>query len=602
MNQFDRSISSVGIGALFAAALAALFSLLSMITGASFFSVLAIIFAALGAVLVILILSKIKAKSGSAASSPSVSSSAEDSVRSAIRQLERMTEGNFSDESPSGDSDPLLGAVARLRDTFGQIMGGVSEEMAAISDSGTQLSSASERLTQGFFRQGEMLSGIYDSVTTVSKAAVKNAEIAREANGFATAAADDVQKGSDQMQELLGAMDEINRSTDEIAKFIKTIEDIAFQTNILALNSSVEAAHAGEAGKGFAVVATEVKTLANRSQETAKNTNRLIQSCVASARIGVEKTSAAVKALAAASEETRSVRGLIDVISRECDAQSDSIGKINQDFAQIEGIMNSANAAASECSEKIRTLSGHSDRLKSDLKDFKGMARSHTNRTGKPAVSENADTPAPQPPVPKPAAKASSAARSSAPAPKPAAKTTSAAKSSAPASKSAARAASTVNTAKPSAPAPKPAEKTVSSVKPSAPAPKPVEKATSAAKPSAPALKPVSKTAGAASTAKPSAPDSKPAAKTAGAASAVKPSAPAPKPAAKAAGAVSTAKPAAVPKPAAATALKSTSAPKAAPASASPAPAAPKKSEPMPTSLPEKFETAKFVDIPDSKY
>lgn len=563
MNQFDRSLSSVGIGALLAAALAALFSLLSMITDVSFFSILAIILAALGVVFMILLLSKIKAKSGSSASSPSAAVSTEDSVRSAIRQLERMTEGNFSDESPSGDSDPLLSAVARLRDTLGQIMGGVSEEMAAISDSGTQLSSASERLSQGFFRQGEMLSGIYDSVTTVSKAAAKNAEIAREANGFAAAAADDVQKGSDQMQELLGAMDEINRSTDEIAKFIKTIEDIAFQTNILALNSSVEAAHAGEAGKGFAVVATEVKTLANRSQETAKNTNRLIQSCVASARIGVEKTSAAVKALAAASEETRSVRGLIDVISRECDAQSDSIGKINQDFAQIEGIMNSANAAASECSERIRTLSGHSDRLKSDLKDFKGMARSHTNRAVKPVVSENIDTVVPQSPAPKPAVRMT---KPSAPAPKSATKTAS--------------------TAKPSAPAPKPAAKTASAVstaKPSVPAPKPIEKTTNAAKPSAPASKPVSKTTTAASTAKPLVS--------------------APKPGAKAASAVSTGKPTAVPKSAATgTAQKSTPAPKAAAVSASPTPAVPKKSEPMPTSLPEKFETVKFVDIPDSKY
>lgn len=585
MNQFDRSLMSVGIGALLSAVLAALSSLLSMITGASFFSVLAILLAALGVVFVILILSKIKARSGSAVSSPSGSASPEENVRSAIRQLERMAEGNFSDETPSGNSDPLLNAVAHLRNTIGQIMVEVSDEMTAISDSGTQLSSASERLSQGFFRQGEMLSGIYDSVTTVSKAAVKNAEFAREANGFAAAAADDVQKGSDQMQELLGAMDEISRSTDEIAKFIKTIEDIAFQTNILALNSSVEAAHAGEAGKGFAVVATEVKTLANRSQETAKNTNRLIQSCVASARIGVEKTSAAVKALTAASEETRSVRGLIDVISRECDAQSDSIGKINQDFAQIEGIMNSANAAASECSEKIRTLSGHSDRLKSDLKDFKGMTRSHTNRAAKPAVSENVE------PAPKPAARTTNAA--------------STAKPSAPASKPAAKAASTASTAKPSAPAPKPAAKATSAAKPSAPAPKPAAKAASAAstaKPSAPAPKPAAKATSEASTAKPSAPAPKSAANAASAASTANPSAPAPKSVANAASTASTPKPA-VPKPTTVgTTVRSTPAPKAAPANTSAASAPQKKSEPMPTSLPEKFEAVKFVDIPDSKY
>ena len=552
MNQYDRSISSVGIGALLAAALAAVFSLLSMITGVSFLCVLAIVFAALGVFFVILILSRLKAGSGSAASAPSAP--AENNVRDAIRRLERMTEGDFSDETPFDASDPLLCAVVRLRDTFGGVMSGVSEDTAAISDSGAQLSSASERLSQGFFRQGEMLGGIYDSVTTVSKAAAKNAEIAREANGFAAAAADDVQKGSDQMQELLGAMDEINRSTDEIAKFIKTIEDIAFQTNILALNSSVEAAHAGEAGKGFAVVATEVKTLANRSQETAKNTNRLIQSCVASARIGVEKTGAAVKALAAASEETRSVRGLIDVISRECDTQSNSIGKINQDFAQIGGIMKSVNAAASECSERIQALSGHSDRLRNDLKDFKGTSRSHASRSAGTAPSENTAADSPQ----------------------------------LSAAKSETKTASAVSPAKPSAPAPKPAAKTASPVSP--------------AKPSAPAPKPAAKTTGSVSTAKPSAPAPKPAAKTTSPVSPAKPSAPALKPAAKTASAVSPAKPSApAPKPAA-PAPRSTPMPKAPAQSASAASPAVKKSEPMPTSLPEKFEAVKFVDIPDSKY
>ncbi len=574
MNQYDRSISSVGIGALLAAALAAVFSLLSMITGVSFLCVLAIVFAALGVVFVILILSRLKAGSGSAASAPSAP--AENNVRDAIRRLERMTEGDFSDETPFDASDPLLCAVARLRDTFGGVMSGVSEDTAAISDSGAQLSSASERLSQGFFRQGEMLGGIYDSVTTVSKAAAKNAEIAREANGFAAAAADDVQKGSDQMQELLGAMDEINRSTDEIAKFIKTIEDIAFQTNILALNSSVEAAHAGEAGKGFAVVATEVKTLANRSQETAKNTNRLIQSCVASARIGVEKTGAAVKALAAASEETRSVRGLIDVISRECDTQSNSIGKINQDFAQIGGIMKSVNAAASECSERIQALSGHSDRLRNDLKDFKGTSRSHASRSAGTAPSENTAADSPQLSAVKSETKTASAVSPAkpsapAPAPKPAAKTTGA-----------------VSTAKPSAPAPKPAAKTASAV--------------GSAKPSAPVPKPAAKTASAVSPAKPSAPVPKPAAKTASPVSSAKPSAPAPKPAAKTTSPISSAKPSApAPKPAA-PAPRSTSMPKAPAQSASAASSAVKKSEPMPTSLPEKFEAVKFVDIPDSKY
>ncbi len=555
------------IGICAAAVLAVVFSVLSLAFGEQIFAILTLVAAAAAALLAAISFAKSRGTSDEQPQAAS-SSEPEGNVQKAVEQLERMTGGDFSFDGGTYDGDHLLSAVGKLHETVNAALSDISGEADAVSDESSQVISLSSGLSQGVAQQSETLRQIYESITSVSESVAKNAGNAREANGFAAAAANDVRSGTERMRELLGAMNEISKSTDEIVKFIKVIEDIAFQTNILALNASVEAARAGEAGKGFAVVAVEVKNLANRSQEAAQKTNGLIESCVTSVRTGVSKTDATAKALEAVSEKTQSISGLIDVISRDCDLQNESIGKINQDFSHLGNIMQNTGMAAEDCSRSVQTLADRFMQLKTHLNGFKlkKVSKSETSSylptsaSLEPVHSFNQELKsAPQPaksaakPAPKPESKPVSAAKPAAkPTPKPESKP--------------------VSVAKPAAkPTPKPESKPVSAAKPAAkPTPKPESKPVSAAKPAAkPESKPVS--------------TAKPAAK------------PAPKPESKP---VSVAKPAVKPetKPvsAAQTAVKPAEKPAAKPAA--------RKSEPMPTSIPEKFMTTQFVDIPDSKY
>ena len=173
------------------------------------------------------------------------------------------------------------------------------------------------------------------------------------------------------MKDLLAAMDNISRSTDEITKFVKVIEDIAFQTNILALNSSVEAARAGGAGKGFAVVAGEVKNLAAKSQEAAKQTTAVIEECVKNVRAGVEKTGETAKSLAAIAEETNEVSRLVGIISQSCDEQRDVIGKIDDGVDRIGAVAQRTGNAVQACSASAQQMASRSDSLKGEIANIR---------------------------------------------------------------------------------------------------------------------------------------------------------------------------------------------------------------------------------------
>ena len=333
--------------------------------------------------------------------------SAKNVDNAALAVLTRLADGDFSVKA-DGLSDSsevsvlvkrLIGRIETARSSAAGTANSAKDGLRAVSDASAQLSVQAARQSAG-------LSELSDTIQKIEETVTDNAANAREANRFAAAATSDVEAGTGHMRELLSAMENINKSTDEIAKFIKVIEDIAFQTNILALNSSVEAARAGEAGKGFAVVATEVKNLATRSQDAAQQTNDLIRSCVESVKRGSEKTAATAKALDAVSSETKSIAGLVDEICRTCEQQLGSIGAVNTSITEISSAVQLAESAAAQCGESVNMIES-------------GAKRSFA--APKPAA------PAPKPavPAPKPAAPApkpiAPAPKPAAPAPKPAA-------------------------------------------------------------------------------------------------------------------------------------------------------------------------------------
>lgn len=383
-----------------------------------------------------------------------------------------IAKGDFSrniGSLPSGSN--VIDGLKALYDNMADAFRDISDGADMVNADGERVTAASQTLTQGVSAQIGTVEELSATVNEVRTAVVKNAENAKEAHKNAEEASEAVNYGTEKMNELLKAMDDISSSTDEIAKLNKVIEDIAFQTNILALNASVEAARAGEAGKGFAVVAQEVKNLAIKSQEASHQTSTVITSCVGSVKEGAQKTRETAKAFTLISEKAQEIGAGLNVISRECEQQSEAISQINIGVHQISDIIQNTSATADECAQSAAALSGRSG----DLREIVGRFR--FGSTGKSAP---ASKPAPRP-AGKPVSKPAPAPR---PAPKPAEKPVS---KPAPALK----------------PAPKPAEKPVSKPAPASkpaprPAEKPVEKSVSAnnAKPAyIPAPKPSSKPA-----------------------------------------------------------------------------------------------------------
>ena len=173
------------------------------------------------------------------------------------------------------------------------------------------------------------------------------------------------------MNELVQAMDEIATSSGKIQKIIKTIEDIAFQTNILSLNAAVEAARAGDAGKGFAVVADEVRNLANKSADAVKSTTALIADSAAAIENGNRIVQDTDKALRNVMEKTDGVNSLVGKIAQATQNQSLAIEQINIGVEQISNIVQSTSATAEETAASSAELANQSQLLKNLVEKYK---------------------------------------------------------------------------------------------------------------------------------------------------------------------------------------------------------------------------------------
>ena len=340
-----------------------------------------------------------------------------------------IAKGDFTrDISSLPDGSDVIDGLKALYYNMGVAFRDISSGADMVNTDGARVTAASQTLSQGVNAQIGTVEELSATVNEVRTAVVKNAENARAAHKNAEEASEAVNYGTEKMNELLKAMDDISSSTDEIAKFNKVIEDIAFQTNILALNASVEAARAGEAGKGFAVVASEVKNLAIKSQEASHQTSTVITSCVGSVKEGVQKTRETAKAFTLISEKAQEIGAGLNVISRECEQQSEAISQINIGVHQISDIIQNTSATADECAQSAAALSGRSGDLREIVGRFRfgdirkpapadGKSRSASAAAARPA---SAQRPA-EKPAAKPAAKPAPAPRP-APAPKPAEK------------------------------------------------------------------------------------------------------------------------------------------------------------------------------------
>ena len=245
-----------------------------------------------------------------------------------------------------------------LNDTLGQI----NQAADQVSSGSDQVSSGAQALSQGATEQAssiEELAATINEISTQVKDTAANANAVRQQTDQT---GEQVATSNEQMQEMIAAMTEISDKSGQISRIIKTIEDIAFQTNILALNAAVEAARAGEAGKGFAVVADEVRNLASKSSEASKSTAALIEGTVQAVEKGTEIANATAESLFAVVESTKGVVSSVDKIASAADQQAESIAQVTQGIDQISSVVQTNSATAEESAAASEELSSSQDR------------------------------------------------------------------------------------------------------------------------------------------------------------------------------------------------------------------------------------------------
>jgi methyl-accepting chemotaxis protein len=244
----------------------------------------------------------------------------------------------------------------------------VAEQVAA----GTQQIAASgEALSQGSTEQASAIEEITASMEQVAVQTKANAVNANQANELAITAKDNAIQGNRQMQEMVQAMTEINDASTNISKIIKVIDEIAFQTNILALNAAVEAARAGQHGKGFAVVAEEVRNLAARSADAAKETTAMIEGSIKKVGVGSQIANQTAQALNVIVDGVAKAAMLVGDIAAASNEQTTAITQVNQAIAQVSQVVLTNSATAEESASASEELASQSEVMRGTVGKFK---------------------------------------------------------------------------------------------------------------------------------------------------------------------------------------------------------------------------------------